>query len=38
VSAQIDQEIKALDVLIEDRLPEINLMLRMQEIQMMGAP
>jgi len=38
VSAQIDQEIEALNNLIEDRLPEINLMLRLQEIEMLGAP
>jgi photosystem II stability/assembly factor-like uncharacterized protein len=38
VSAQIDQEIEALNNLIEDRLPEINLMFRLQEIEMLGAP
>ena len=38
VSAQIDQEIEALNELMENRLPEINLMLRLQEVEMLGAP
>lgn len=38
VSAQIDQEIAALETLVEERLPEINLMLRVEEIEMLGAP
>ena len=38
VSARIDQEIAALNKLIEDRLPEINLMVRLQEIEMLSAP
>lgn len=38
VSAQIDQEVAALESLIEERLPEINLMLRLQEVELLGAP
>ena len=38
VSAQIDQEIAALNSLIEERVPEINLMIRLQEIEMLSAP
>jgi hypothetical protein len=38
VSAQIDQEIAALNKLLDDRVPEINLMLRVQEIEMLSAP
>jgi photosystem II stability/assembly factor-like uncharacterized protein len=38
VSAQIDQETAALETLVEEQLPEINLMLRLQEIEIMGAP
>lgn len=38
VSAQIDEEIAALNTLLEDRLPEINLMVRLQEIEMLSAP
>ena len=38
VSAQIDQEIEALNELMEVRMPEINLMLRLQEVEMLGSP
>ena len=38
VSAQIDAEIEALNVLIDERVPEINLMMGLEEIQMLGAP
>ena len=38
VSAQIDQEIAALNTLLEERVPEINLMIRLQEIEMLSAP
>lgn len=38
VSAQIDQEIAALEELVEVALPEINLMIRLQEIEMLGSP
>ena len=38
VSTQIDQEIVALENLLEDRLPEINLMIRLEEIEMLGSP
>ena len=38
VSAQIDREVAALEELIEDRLPEINLMVRLQEIELLSAP
>ena len=38
VSAQIDQEIAALNELLEQGVPEINLMLGLQEIEMLGTP
>ena len=38
VSAQIDQEIAALNELLEDRLPDINMMVRLQEIEMLSTP
>ena len=38
VSAQIDQELAALNTLMEERVPEINLMVRLQEIEMLSAP
>ena len=34
VSAQIDEEIDELNTLLEDRVPEINLMIRLEEIEM----
>lgn len=38
VSAQIDQEIAALEDLVEERVPEINLLLRLQEVELLSAP
>ena len=38
VSVQIDREIAALKQLVEDRLPQINLMVRLQELEMLSAP
>ena len=38
VAELIDAEIEALNELIETRVPEINLMLRLQEVEMLGAP
>ena len=38
VSAQIDQEIAALERLVDERIPEINMMVRLQEIEMLSAP
>ena len=38
VSAQIDQEIAALERLLEEGVPEINLMLGLQEIELLSVP
>jgi hypothetical protein len=38
VSTQIDQEIAALEKLLDDRIPEINLMIRLQEVEMLDTP
>ena len=38
VSAQIDQELAALNTLVEERIPEINLMVRLQELEMLSPP
>ncbi len=38
VSAQIDAEIRALNVLLDERVPEINLMIGLEEIEMLSAP
>ena len=38
VSAQIDQEIAAFEQLVEGGLSEINLMLRLQEVELLSAP
>lgn len=38
VSAQIDEELEALETLMEEGVPEINLMISLEEIEMLGAP
>jgi len=38
VSAQIDAEIAALDTLLDERVPEINLMIGLEEIEMLSTP
>ena len=38
VSAQIDREVAALSTLLDERVPEINLMIRLQEIEMLSTP
>ena len=38
VSAQIDREVAALSTLLDERVPEINLMIGLQEIEMLSTP
>ena len=38
VSAQIDAEIAALNALLQERVPEINQLIGLEEIEMLGAP